>query len=493
MKEKTNVREALVLVPLMILFASFIGVTLCSMIYMAKDNNYDNMINQYFNISKELYGKLIYLHVSKELLVNGMNLCSLAFLFGNFMLVWQISSAREKKRRRGLLIAGGVYLLLQAVAYNTVLQQSLYFGKMGFLPDSRIFRKIYGGFHHVTVIGNFLMLIIGCGFIFLSDLRKKQVPELLRVKRAIFLTQISLVGLYFYMFFSLPDSFLWMSRSTGYISYHSLKMAPYMNGMRAVIWLILLFLIILFYNMYRYQLMRERVSQEEYVFSSIIASSEISTRAFSHYVKNELLGIMAEVEALSAKEEEPVRELENIRKSCQEVYDRLNTLQKNSNRIVLNQSRQNLAEVIQSAVEENRAMLEKTDCRILYEKSQKKVEVFLDSGYMKEVFRNIFCNAMEAMRESHGEKRVFVELKVYDEEAEIAIKDTGPGLSESIINRLFDPFVSTKSTKLNWGIGLSFCKRIINSHRGRITAENGELGAEFHIYLPLIGEVPDGK
>lgn len=491
MKEKTNVREALV--PLLILFASFIGVTLCSMIFMAKDNNYDNMINQYFNISKELYAKLIYLHVSKETLINGMNLCSLAFLFGNFMLVWQISSTKEKKKRRGLLIAASVYLLLQAVAYNTGFQRSLYFGDMGFLPNPRIFRRIYGTFHYITVIGNFLMLIIGCGFLFLTDLRKKQIPELLRVKRAIFLTQISLAGLYFYMFFSLPDSFLWMSRSTGYISYHSLKIAPYVNGMRAVIWLILLFLIILFYNMYRYQLMRERVSQEEYVFSSIIASSEISTRAFSHYVKNELLGIMAEAEALSAKEKESVRELENIRKSCQEVYDRLNKLQKNSNRIVLNQSRQNLVEVIQSAVEENRAMLEKEGCHIFYEKPQKRVEVFLDPGYMKEVFRNIFCNAMEAMEESREEKKVFVMLKIYDEEAEIVIKDTGPGLSESIRNRLFNPFVSTKSTKQNWGIGLSFCKRIITSHRGRITAENGELGAEFHIYLPLIGEGADGK
>lgn len=491
MKEKTNVREALV--PLLILFASFIGVTLCSMIFMAKDNNYDNMINQYFNIGKELYGKLIYLHISKGALVNGMNLCSLAFLFGNFMLVWQISSAKEKKRRKGLLTAASVYLLLQAVVYNTVFQRLLYFGKMGFLPDPRIFRKIYGGFHYVTVFGNFLMLIMGCGFIFLSDLRKKQIPELLRVKRAIFLTQISLAGLYFYMFFSLPDSFLWMSRSTGYISYHSLKMAPYVGGMRAVIWLILLFLIILFYNMYRYQLMRERVSQEEYVFSSIIASSEISTRAFSHYVKNELLGIMAEAETLSAKEKEPVKELENIQKSCQEVYDRLNELQKNSNRIVLNQSRQNLAEVIQSAVEENKAMMEKEGCQILYEKPLKKAEVFLDPGYMKEVFRNIFCNAMEAMEESRREKKVFVELKIYDEEVEIIIKDTGPGLSESISNRLFNPFVSTKSTKQNWGIGLSFCRRIIISHRGRITAENGEQGAEFHIYLPLIGEVSDGK
>ena len=159
----------------------------------------------------------------------------------------------------------------------------------------------------------------------------------------------------------------------------------------------------------------------------------------------------------------------------------------------MNQSRQNLAEVIQSAVEENKAMMEKEGCQILYEKPLKKAEVFLDPGYMKEVFRNIFCNAMEAMEESRREKKVFVELKIYDEEVEIIIKDTGPGLSESISNRLFNPFVSTKSTKQNWGIGLSFCRRIIISHRGRITAENGELGAEFHIYLPLIGEVSDGK
>ena len=75
----------------------------------------------------------------------------------------------------------------------------------------------------------------------------------------------------------------------------------------------------------------------------------------------------------------------------------------------------------------------------MYEKPSKKAEVFLDPGYMKEVFRNIFCNAMEAMEESLGEKKVFVELKVYDEEVEIIIKDTGPGLSENISNRLFNP------------------------------------------------------
>lgn len=486
MKEKSNVWETFL--SLFVIIASFIGVTLCSMIYMAKDNNYDNMINQYFNISKELYGKLIYLHISKETLINGLNLCSLAFLLGNFILVWQISSPKEKKRRKYLLIIAVFYLLLQMILYNPFFQKAVYFGKLGFVPNPRIYRKFYEGFHYITITGNFLILIIGCGSLFIMDLRKKQVPELLRVKRTIFLTQISLAGLYFYMFFSLPDAFLWMSRSTGYISYHSLKMAPYVNSMRIVVWLILFFLIVHVYNIYRYQCMLQRVSQEEYVFSSIIASSEISIRAFSHYVKNELLGIMAEAELITAREKESIKEIENIQKTCQQVYDRLNELQRNNNRIVLNQSRQDLAKVIRNSVEENKVMLLNAGCTILYKEPKGKVEVFLDPAYMREVLQNILCNAMEAMRDTKGERKITVELKVYDEEAEVIIEDTGPGLSESIRNRLFDPFVSTKSTKQNWGIGLSFCKRIITSHQGRITAENGKKGAVFHIYLPIIGE-----
>ena len=234
------------------------------------------------------------------------------------------------------------------------------------------------------------------------------------------------------------------------------------------------------------------VLEEEYVFSSIIASSEISTRAFSHYVKNELLGIMAEAEILSQKPEGNSTELENIRRACGEMYDRLNDLQKNTNRIVLNQSRQNLSRVITKAVEENRAVLHQSGCEILWNGENGNVIVFLDPYYMREVFRNIFQNAMEAMSGVNGERNIYVQTHLYDGEIEISIRDTGSGLDPSIQNRLFNPFVSTKSTKKNWGIGLTFCKRIIDSHRGKIMADNqGRRGAVIRILLPVIGEEQD--
>ena len=55
------------------------------------------------------------------------------------------------------------------------------------------------------------------------------------------------------------------------------------------------------------------------------------------------------------------------------------------------------------------------------------------------------------------------------------------------MDNLFEPFISTKSTKHNWGIGLSFVKRIIQSHNGKIEAENStDGGAVFSVYLPIV-------
>lgn len=486
MKEKTNIGK--IFIPLIVLLVSFVGVTVFSMIYMAKDNNYDNVIYQYFNISKEIYGRLIYLDISKNVLTDGMNLCSLAFLGGNFLLFWSICSKKEQKKRRCILAFGAAYLLLQAVIYSDFFQKAIYFGKMGFLPNPMIFKKGYEIFHKITVVGNFVVLASSCILMMVIDLRREPIPEVRRIKGTILLTDISLICIYFYMYFSLPDAFLWMSRSTGYIAYDSLKMPPYVDGMRIITWVVVAFLAALFFQLYRYEKMQRKISEEEYVFSSIIASSEISTRAFSHYIKNELLGIMAEAELIASESVNHEKELSNIQNACRNIYDRLNELQRNTNRIILNQSRQNLADIITQAVEENRVLLEKEGCSIVWNNKKEYVEVFLDADYMKEVFRNIFKNALEAMRISEENKKITIQLKVYGDIAVIEIADTGPGISEAVRGRLFEPFVSTKSTKQNWGIGLYFCKRIISSQRGKITAGNQEKGgAVIHISLPLTG------
>jgi signal transduction histidine kinase len=71
---------------------------------------------------------------------------------------------------------------------------------------------------------------------------------------------------------------------------------------------------------------------------------------------------------------------------------------------------------------------------------------------------------------------------------EFSVSDNGPGLKEEVINRLYEAFFSTKTEGL--GIGLSLCRSIIESHQGRIKAENlynsGLVtGCRFTVLLPV--------
>ena len=71
---------------------------------------------------------------------------------------------------------------------------------------------------------------------------------------------------------------------------------------------------------------------------------------------------------------------------------------------------------------------------------------------------------------------------------EFSVTDMGPGLRPAMLNRLYEAFFSTKPDGL--GIGLSLCRTIIESHRGRIKAQNlynGETptGCRFSFTLPV--------
>jgi len=65
----------------------------------------------------------------------------------------------------------------------------------------------------------------------------------------------------------------------------------------------------------------------------------------------------------------------------------------------------------------------------------------------------------------------------------ISIADTGPGIPADLIDRIFEPFITSKET--GTGLGLSTCQRIAEMHNGRIRAANRVAGgSEFTLFLP---------
>lgn len=113
-----------------------------------------------------------------------------------------------------------------------------------------------------------------------------------------------------------------------------------------------------------------------------------------------------------------------------------------------------------------------------------ELPVFLDAVLMRDAFRKLIDNAVEAMPQG-GE--IVITAIWQNERLSIEFADSGPGISEELQHRLFEPFASTKHDHA--GLGLCMVRDIVSAHQGNISASNcPEGGAALTIQLPLVRE-----
>jgi two-component system nitrogen regulation sensor histidine kinase NtrY len=113
-----------------------------------------------------------------------------------------------------------------------------------------------------------------------------------------------------------------------------------------------------------------------------------------------------------------------------------------------------------------------------------------DREQIKRVLINLCENAVAAFGDLHsGDRTPRLELRTRYEEvlglATVKVRDNGPGMSEEVLSRIFEPYFSTKSE--GTGLGLAIAKRIVNDHNGfiRVHSDPGR-STEFSIELPTI-------
>lgn len=102
---------------------------------------------------------------------------------------------------------------------------------------------------------------------------------------------------------------------------------------------------------------------------------------------------------------------------------------------------------------------------------------------LSEVFINLIFNALDAMPE--GGRLTLAAEQEGDDEIAITIKDTGTGMPEEVVEKIFNPFFTTKKDK-GTGLGMSVVSNIVSRHNGRIDVDSKPgIGTTFIIHLPL--------
>jgi PAS domain S-box-containing protein len=217
----------------------------------------------------------------------------------------------------------------------------------------------------------------------------------------------------------------------------------------------------------------------------------------AHEIKNPLAGIQGTVDILIRRREasDPETEaLQAIRHEVERIDGTVRALLDRARPRALSAARTSLTDVIWRAVGIARSQAVSAAVRghrvqIEFEPPPEDIEPVADAAQVEDAVLNLIINALEAIE---GEGKVAISIRrteseseaEFDEEAVIEVSDTGTGISEEDLARIFHPFFTT--TKGGTGLGLPAVRRIVRAHGGRVEAKStvGE-GSTFTIHLPL--------
>jgi CheY-like chemotaxis protein len=108
-----------------------------------------------------------------------------------------------------------------------------------------------------------------------------------------------------------------------------------------------------------------------------------------------------------------------------------------------------------------------------------------DFHQLQQVFLNLVTNAQQALKESEGPKRLSVRSSCADGRVRVDVEDSGPGIEQENMDKVFDAFFTTKEAGKGTGLGLSLALETIRSHGGSITVRSDPgSGTHFTVELP---------
>ncbi len=235
-------------------------------------------------------------------------------------------------------------------------------------------------------------------------------------------------------------------------------------------------------------------SQAELIQSSKLAAVGTFAAGIAHEFNNLLAGMLgyAQLGLASTNVKEKNESLKVVVDTCKRGKSITGSLLTFARR---QEPRRELGDV-REAVEGTLTLmeLELRKCSIVVERQIQAVPpTICDLGQISQVFLNLLTNARDAMKPDGG--RLTVELSSDDGQIVLSVRDTGCGIPDSIRDKIFEPFVTTKgalggSQTPGTGLGLSVSYGIVKEHGGTIVIESApNQGTSVMVRLPIVDEL----
>jgi PAS domain S-box-containing protein len=235
--------------------------------------------------------------------------------------------------------------------------------------------------------------------------------------------------------------------------------------------------------------------QQQLFQAEKIASFGVLAAGVAHEIKNPLAIILQGLETLATG-----LESDSGRAMAPDIIARIQKAALRANKIVeglLDFSRQSppefveadLLEILRESLTLVEHHLKTSRVAVVQRPADASHRLSMDVNQIKQVFINIMVNAAEAMTDG-GTLTIETEVGQQPDGkrfVRVLFADTGPGIAPELLNKIFEPFYTTKTKSLNTGLGLSVSQGIVERHRGDLRFES-ESGKGTRVILTLPAE-----
>jgi C4-dicarboxylate-specific signal transduction histidine kinase len=212
-------------------------------------------------------------------------------------------------------------------------------------------------------------------------------------------------------------------------------------------------------------------------------------------ISNYCSGMISRIKTQQVKEEDLLWALDKTARQAQRAGQIILRIRSFVKRSEPNRSLSDVSAMVSEALELAEIEMRRRHVRLTHHVAARLPQLMVDPILIEQVLINLMKNAAESIDNANrpdGQRQV--ELRIVPKQidnqqvVEFSVSDTGQGLPPEDIERVYEAFFSTKVEGM--GIGLNLCRSIIESHRGRIVAENlynasGVCGCRFSFWIPV--------